>query len=240
MPNLKSDLVIWLIGSCEPHQIVGEETGTSSHPIPITSHYNNQLPTNHEVLKHLFYLKKTTMKGLQLSAVTKKVLTEVFNIWEKATIPTMNQLNANKKLEKLFNRWIWLLKSKKKENEKDKQNRKDFVDVLPKLFDVASPDWESDIKRDKLKSKEEREEDLRFLLDQRGERKEWLGNYSKRYSKALKAKEKRQQQVEKQKEKEEITCQSSSSSQCGSCCLVKTLVPSDLILVFSKNMSIHH
>ena len=98
MPNLRSDLVIWLIGSCEPHQIVGEETGTSSHPIPITSHYNNQLPTNHEVLKHLFYLKKISMKGLQLSAVTKKVLTEVFNIWEKAMIPTMNQLNANKNL----------------------------------------------------------------------------------------------------------------------------------------------
>ena len=78
------------------------------------------------------------------------------------------------------------------------------MNFLPKLFDVASPNWESDIKRDKLKSKEEREEDLRFLFDQRGERKEWLGNYSKHYSKALKAKEKRQQQVEKQKEKEEI------------------------------------
>ena len=121
-----------------------------------------------------------------------------------AILPTMNQLNANKKLEKLFKRWIWLQKSEKKEHDKDKQNRKDFLDFLPKLFDVASPDWESDIKRDKLKSKEEREEDLRFLLDQRGERKEWLGNYSQHYSKAFKAKEKREQQVERQKEKEEI------------------------------------
>ena len=66
------------------------------------------------------------------------MITEVFNIWVMAKIPTMNQLNANKKLEKLFNRWIWLQKSEKKQNEKDKQNRKDFVDFLPKLFDGHS------------------------------------------------------------------------------------------------------
>ena len=139
MPNLKSDLIVWLVGSVEPLQIVGEETGPGGHPIPILSHYKRQLPTNHEALKHLFHLKKIDMKGQKLSAISEKVVTDIFAIWNMAKIPTITKINAKIKLEKMYNKWLWLQKSEKKETEKEKQNRAEFTNCFPKLFDITSP-----------------------------------------------------------------------------------------------------
>ena len=45
---------------------------------------------------------------------------------------------------------------------------------------------------DRIKSKKEREEDMRFLLDQRGDRKMCLGGFSSHYEKAFTAKIKRE------------------------------------------------
>ena len=129
------------------------------------------------------------MKGQKLSAISKKVMTDIFAIWNMAKIPTITKINAKIKLEKMYNKWLWLQKSEKKETEKEKQNRAEFTNCFPKLFDITSPTWETEIKNDRVKSKDEREEDLQFLLDQRGERKEWLGSYSKHYQKAYVAKE---------------------------------------------------
>ena len=180
--GLKSDFSVWLIGNCQP-EIVGQEDAVGAqHPKMITSHYNNQLPTNSQALKHLFYKKKADMKGQPLSAVAQQVVLQIINIWDMAKIPSMTVQNAKKKLEKLFNKWIWLQKSEKKQGDKDIQNRKEFSDNLGILFDIACPAWENKITTDRIKSNEEREEDLRFLLDQRGPRKEVLGKFSPHYT----------------------------------------------------------
>ena len=70
-------------------------------------------------------------------------------------------------------------------NKKDLQNRKDFSDKLDLLFDIANPKWEKDISADRLKNQEERDEDLKFLVDQRGPRKMYLGQFSDHYAEAF-------------------------------------------------------
>ena len=200
--GLKSDFSVWLIGNCQP-EIVGQEDAVGAqHPKMILSHYNNQLPTNSQALKHLLYKKKTDMKGQPLSAVAQQVVLQIINIWDMAKIPSMTVQNAKKKLEKLFNKWIWLQKSEKKQGDKDIQNRKEFSDNLGILFDIACPAWENKITTDRIKSNEEREEDLRFLLDQRGPRKEVLGKFSPHYTVAYMAKVTRILNAEEKKAKE--------------------------------------
>ena len=137
------------------------------------------------------------MKDQPLSAVA-----QIINIWDMAKIPSMTVQNAKKKLEKLFNKWIWLQKREKQHTDKDVQNRKEFNDSLGILFDIACPSWEKKITTDRIESNEEREEDLRFLQDQRGPRKEVLGEFSPHYTAAYMAKVTRILNDEEKEEKE--------------------------------------
>ena len=82
----------------------------------------------------------------------------LFGTWPR--FPQSQRKNAKIKLEKMYNKWLWLQKSEKKETEKEKQNRAEFTNCFPKLFDITSPTWETEIKNDRVKSKDEREEDL--------------------------------------------------------------------------------
>ena len=103
-----------------------------------------------------FYMKKTVGCG------------NIQNIWYLAKIPLISTHHAPEKLEKLFNRWRWLQKREKKTSAQELQHRKDFSDHLGLLFDIASPGWEKEISTDRLKDGDEKEEDLNFLVDQRG------------------------------------------------------------------------
>ena len=73
---------------------------------------------------------------------------------------------------------------------------------MNKLFDISCPSWEKDISSDRLKDKKEREEDLSFLVDQRGPRMQVLGKFSAHYSLAFSSKEEREMASEKREERE--------------------------------------
>ena len=186
MPTvMKSDFTVWLIGNCLP-DIQKEQGGAGgSHPELVYSYSNKQLPTNLEALKRLFYMKKTHMKGKALSVVARKVVQEIQDIWYLAKIPFITTHHAPKKLEKLFNRWRGLQKREKKTSAQELQHRKEFSDQLGLLFDIASPSWAKEISTYRLKDGDEKEEDFNFLVDQRGPRKQYLGEFSAHFAEAV-------------------------------------------------------
>src|ERR1043165_4403770 len=59
-----------------------------------------QLPTNGEVLRRLFHDLKT--RKLNLSESSSNVITEVFNLWQAANIPTILKQHAVAKLQRLY------------------------------------------------------------------------------------------------------------------------------------------
>jgi len=174
-PVLKSDYNVWLIGDCMLD--IEDENGNASP-------FYDQLPTNHEVLKLLFYKKKTKWKGKSLKDVAESVVKSILEVWYLAKIPHCTLNNAVVKLVDLFNHWRWLQTCQNRKLAKDIQNRKEFVEKLSILFDVASPNWEKQITTDRLKSQDEKNEDLKFLIDQRGPRKMCLGKFSTHYAQA--------------------------------------------------------
>ena len=115
-PSLKSDFNVWLVGSCQPENVRED------------SHYKDQLPTKGQVLRHLFFLKKTTLKGRPLQDVVAEVCGKVMDIWYLAKIPSLGEKQVKRNLEKMFNNWRLLQKNMKKVTEKEVKNRGDFSD----------------------------------------------------------------------------------------------------------------
>ena len=71
---------------------------------------------------------------------------------------------------RLVERYNKVVKHKSHKNPAQVKERQDFVDSLCKLFDIASAQAENDIMKNRLLGSKEKEEDLRFLEDQRGPR----------------------------------------------------------------------
>ena len=90
-PSLKSDFNVWLVGSCQPENVRED------------SHYKDQFPTKGQVLRHLFFLKKTTLKGRPLQYVVAEVCGKVMDIWYLAKIPSLGEKQVKRNLEKMFN-----------------------------------------------------------------------------------------------------------------------------------------
>ena len=109
-PVLKSDFNVWLIGDCMLD--IEDENGNASP-------FYNQLPTNHEVLKLLFYKKKTKSKGKSLKDVAESVVKSILEVWYLAKIPHCTLNNAVVKLEVLFNHWRWLQKCQNRKLAKE-------------------------------------------------------------------------------------------------------------------------
>ena len=107
---------------------------------------------------------------------------EVMGPRDKAKIPTMTKTNARVKLEGLFNKWKKLEMRKKKFNKQDELNKVNFTQDLDVLFDIVSSTWEKEIKDDRLRTKEAREEDLMFLADQRVPRQMYMDKEDTSYT----------------------------------------------------------
>lgn len=84
-----------------------------------------------------------------------------------------------------------LLKNRSKTSEAAENARIKLGETLNELFDISSADAESKILTDRLRTKTAKEEDQRFLVDQRGPRKMEIGGEDCRFVKKLDNKLKR-------------------------------------------------
>uniref|UniRef100_A0A8D8XUC3 Uncharacterized protein n=1 Tax=Cacopsylla melanoneura TaxID=428564 RepID=A0A8D8XUC3_9HEMI len=118
----------------------------------------SKLPSIGQVLRSLFYNQRHVKKS-DIKESAKLTISEVLLFWEKAKIPTRQSQHCVSKLEKLYEEWRALQKSRLRvQSTRQKEKVEAFKSSLEDLFDIAHQDALAIMKV---------EEDKQFLLQQR-------------------------------------------------------------------------
>ena len=120
------------------------------------------------------------------------VVSGLKEIWGRAAIPLKSDVSITAQTVKLHEEWRKLCKKRNSNSASDVRKREEFSETLDSLLDVASPMAVKMIATDKLRSKEAKTSDVDFYLDQKGPRLEYMSGLDKKFSKAVKNKEKRE------------------------------------------------
>jgi len=132
----------------------------------------NQLPTVRQALQRFQYYLKETKSVRNASHSTVE---EIEVVWARATIPIMLRKHTVEKLERVHDTWLLLKKNRGRQSSGAQQARQlEFTTQLNTLFDIAHIDALTTIRI---------EEDRKFLLDQRTERKMFISSEDKELAK---------------------------------------------------------
>ena len=189
-PKTKADTAIFLLGqpasALHPEFIEAvEKDGPSVGGLLFKGPC--QLPTRKQVLMLYFFLREQV--GRKNSHVSKHAMEghvagHVIKYWKMAGFKTMVLPRVEKHIMNLVEEQKTITKKKGKTSEFIKQQREDYLQSLKHLFDVATPDLENILQKDRLLQKDDNDkryrveegytrkiEDINFLNDQRGDRK---------------------------------------------------------------------
>ena len=158
-----------------------------------------KLPTKMEVIKLWYFLRVEVGKKNQWvkSGVINSVVAQVVEkYWAHAGNCWRTKNNLYKEVDKLVQQYQKLLKSRgrtdPKKYPKEVEARDQFLKSLYSLFDVAHPDLENILSQNRLLGNlGVREQDLKFLQDQRGPRLGFMGGEDVQYGQKVAAQVKR-------------------------------------------------
>ena len=158
-----------------------------------------KLPTKMEVIKLWYFLRVEVGKKNQWvkSGVINSVVAQVVEkYWAHAGNCWRTKNNLYKEVDKLVQQYQKLLKSRgrtdPKKYPKEVEARDQFLKSLDSLFDVAHPDLENILSQNRLLGNlGVREQDLKFLQDQRGPRLGFMGGEDVQYGQKVAAQVKR-------------------------------------------------
>ena len=136
---------------------------------------DSKLPTLGAVLKNFFYVKKHSP---DIRTAILAVVDNVISIWKTARIPTALPRNCVRRLKKLYEEWQTLDKHKTRKGDKH-DRRGQFKRKLLQVWDIGPVDIIAQIKARDFLSEEERENDVRFYLDQKHERLRYISGKDK-------------------------------------------------------------
>ena len=169
----------WLLGRLE-----------KEIPLP---RQGDKLPTKRQVLSHFLYCNRNyhqTAPGSQ-DIIIREVITKVERYWQAAGIKTLVlKGNASVNLLKKLVMEHSNLRKNKTRNSFERQ-KTEFETSLCTLFDIASPNAVEIIRKDRLRTQSDIDQDLNFLIDQRTERKMSIGPIDKVYGEKVEQKLKR-------------------------------------------------
>ena len=158
-----------------------------------------KLPTKMEVIKLWYFLRVEVGKNNQWvkAGVINSVVAQVVEkYWAHAGNCWRTKNNLYKEVDKLVQQYQKLLKSRgrtdPKKYPKEVEARDQFLKSLYSLFDVAHPDLENILSQNRLLGNlGVREQDLKFLQDQRGPRLGFMGGEDVQYGQKVAAQVKR-------------------------------------------------
>ena len=84
------------------------------------------------------------------------------------------------------------------------EKRKEFKDDAAKLFDVSKKDAVEEIQKDRLRSEDDKKEDVKFLMDQRSNREMKMSGKDKKYSERVDRKVDRESRAKAMAESESL------------------------------------
>ena len=141
-----------------------------------------KLPTNHDILSYFLYLNSNSMANCSKDQVAKVVIDKLEIIWKNSGIPYTEYKSerSKKMLQKLYLSYDKLRKNVNKPFFAAQKEA--FIPQLEELFDIAKLNAEDLIRQDKLQTKKDIQDDIKFLSDQRSERKQSLGAIDENYA----------------------------------------------------------
>lgn len=102
---------------------------------PIKKIEGSTLPLIGDVLRRFIYVREEDKKSVQESA--KSVAEEILEIWNKTSIPCIEQHNVIKKIKATQLEWQNIKKNKFRVTEIEEKKRHVFVNKWTDLFDIA-------------------------------------------------------------------------------------------------------
>ena len=135
-----------------------------------------RLPSGHDVIRNFMHYHHS--QKLTVSESAKHVYDQLMPSWIKSRLPTRQKHHIIKKITDLHSEHVRLARNKIRNNQKDQENQKSFMERLSKLFDISHANAQQLIKN---------VEDKQFLKLQQESRSGSIGSVDKK----LAAKEKR-------------------------------------------------
>ncbi|KAG7158405.1 hypothetical protein Hamer_G027380 [Homarus americanus] len=171
---------------------------------PASSIRGSKLPTMRQVLKFFFH---TVNESSDRQETIKETVRNVLTFWNLARIKTISERGCREKLTRLWEHWRSLQKSRDRAAKDKVENFKSQLDLL---WDIGAPDAVEDIEKNRLLTPADKQQDIAFYQDQRGERKAFMGGNDKIFAAK---KRKQEERVEKQRSKQGrfAACEPSSS-----------------------------
>ena len=190
MPRNKTEK--WLLG--EPNSILntvfenlllsGNDEGLME-VLPLRG--PRKLPCKESVLK-LYFSLRSQDRFSRRSDVPDIVAKLIKQYWLMAKIPTVDDRTIRSRIVGLVKEYDDLVKKKTRNSKAAVEHRETFRLNLPKIFELASPSAENEMKQERLLGNKSKQEDLLFLEDQRGPRLAHIGGRDSVYDKAVKDK----------------------------------------------------
>lgn len=112
----RSETVVWLIGKT------------------IDKIKTHKLPSNGDILRRIFFLIK---EKLTVKEACNVVYSEISEIWDKAKIPMRDKQHVIRKMQKKYDHFRTLQKTKSRQNQTQINKESFFQESLNDLFDVA-------------------------------------------------------------------------------------------------------
>ncbi|KAG7155567.1 hypothetical protein Hamer_G030873 [Homarus americanus] len=171
---------------------------------PASSIRGSKLPTMRQVLKFFFH---TVNESGDRQETFKETVRNVLTFWNLARIKTISERGCREKLTRLWEHWRSLQKSRDRAAKDKVENFKSQLDLL---WDIGAPDAVEDIEKNRLLTPADKQQDIAFYQEQRGERKAFMSGNDKIFATK---KRKQEERVEKQRSKQGrfAACEPSSS-----------------------------
>ena len=124
----------------------------------------SQLPTWGQVFARIFHLKERYPRNTNTADVVGEVVAEIYDLWQKANIPTITSNNAVVKITKAFSNYQTVT-SKHAGRESLIQNEQigGITEMCQTLCDVATPNVVQQIRSNRLLSSADK--DVSFYSD---------------------------------------------------------------------------
>ena len=144
---------------------------------PSASISGSKLPTNKQALQYFLYLKRDSHTE-DNHVIAYETIDVIISFWQMARIKTMTRKNAMLHLMKIHESHRKLPRNKASSTDPDGK-RHAFSTELDKLLDIGAPDAIDKIRSNRLLTKEKKEEDICFYMDQRNERLAHMSGHDK-------------------------------------------------------------
>ena len=163
---------------------------------PSSSISGSQLPTNRQVFQYFLHLRNENPNSDNRS-LAHDTVDVVLPFWSMARIKTLTRPNAVNHFMILHEKCRKIVKNNGRDNKPEEEKRTDFLKDLHKLFDIGSKDAVEEIRTNRLLTKEAKEKDVIFYLDQQTNRLTHMSGHDKVFEKKSREKSFREEREER-------------------------------------------